>query len=333
MKKYKKILVTGGAGCIGVQVCNQLVERGAEVICYDLAEQIALTQKYLDERVILSNGSIMDKTTLRDVASKCDAIIHLAAHLGVMRTESNKLRCLEINIEGTKNVLDIAAANQIKKFIFASSSEVYGEPLENPITESALTQGRTLYAVSKLAGEELVKAYQYEFKSFNYTILRYFNTYGPFQVAQFVIPKFIHKVMEGQSPVVNGSGDQKRSYNFSEDTARGTIDALESTKTDNLILNIGNSNEPVDLVSLANKIIELGGRKSEITPIIDKNFEHTDRESEREINFRYCDTSLAKKLIGYEPRISLNDGIKKVFETGYIPLSWVTSEKKYLIDE
>ena len=151
--KYKKVLVTGGAGCIGIQVCNQLIKRGIDVVLYDLSEQISLTEKFLDKKIILKHGSIMDRTSLRDSIIGCDAVIHLAAHLGVMRTESNKLRCLEINIECTNNVLEaVVNYKNVKKLVFASSSEVYGEPLTNPIKEDAVTQGRTLYAVSKLAG-------------------------------------------------------------------------------------------------------------------------------------------------------------------------------------
>jgi len=109
--KYKKVLVTGGAGCIGIQVCNQLIKRGIDVVLYDLSEQISLTEKFLDKKIILKHGSIMDRTSLRDSIIGCDAVIHLAAHLGVMRTESNKLRCLEINIEGTKNLIRTVRAS------------------------------------------------------------------------------------------------------------------------------------------------------------------------------------------------------------------------------
>ena len=159
------------------------------------------------------------------------------------------------------------------------------------------------------------------------------NTYGPYQVAQFVIPRFIYRTLNGKSPVINGVGNQKRSYSFSSDTARATVDSLFSNKTNNVVMNIGNSNEPVTLLELANKIIQASGKKGKIKPEINKKFSNTDREADREINFRYCDTTLAKRLINYEPKISLDEGIKKVIDVGYIPLSWITSEKNYLIDE
>ena len=98
-----------------------------------------------------------------------------------------------------KNLLEVANMNGSVKIIFASSSEVYGEPIKNPIKETDITQGKTVYAISKLViGEELVKAYSTEYSKFNYTILRYFNTYGPHQIAQFVIPRFINNVLSKQ---------------------------------------------------------------------------------------------------------------------------------------
>ena len=156
--EFKRILVTGGAGCIGMPVCRELLKRGVQVVLYDLYEQINTIKHMIDDEIEIYYGSILDESSLREAIRGCDGIIHLAAYLGVRRTEVNSMRCLEININGTKNVLDAAIQSNIKKITFASSSEVYGEPLKNPITEDDITQGKTVYAVTKLAGEEIVKA-------------------------------------------------------------------------------------------------------------------------------------------------------------------------------
>ena len=124
-------------------------------------------------------------------------------------------------------------------------------------------------------GEELVKAYCSEYKDINYTILRYFNTYGPNQVAQFVIPKFIN-VMSDISPVVYGDGNQKRSYCFSKDTARGTVDSLLSQDANNMVLNIGNNQSAISLIDLALLIIKMCGKEN-INPRIEANYELTDK--------------------------------------------------------
>ena len=329
----KRVLVTGAAGCIGMAVCKELLRRNVQVVFFDLYEQINRVKEYVDSRNIFFFGSILDKSSLREAIRGCDAVIHLAAYLGVRRTELNRLRCLEINIEGTKNVLDAAIQSKMKKIVFASSSEVYGEPSQNPVTEETVTQGKTIYAISKLAGEELVKAYNAEHNSLNYTILRYFNTYGPFQIAQFVIPKFIHNVLKDKPPIIYGNGKQKRSYNFSEDTARGTVDALYTVATDNLVLNIGNSDELISLVDLAQKVIHISGKKDILSPKILNNFQGTDRNRSREIFHRYCSTEKAKNIIGYESKVPLEVGIEKVISRGVLQPKWATSEKDYTIDD
>ena len=331
--KFKKILITGGAGTIGLPLTDELLSRGIEVVVFDLHEQIQRLKKFINPKAIKFSGSILDNAALRDAMYGCDGVIHLAAHLGVQRTERNRLRCLDINITGTQKVIDACVMNgNIKKINYASSSEVYGEPLENPINENAITQGKTVYAVSKLAGEELIKAYNDEFPDLNYSILRYFNAYGPHQVSQFVISRFIHRVMMDKPPVIFGDGHQKRSYNFSSDTARGTADALLSEKTNGSILNIGNSNEPISLIDLGKKIIKIAGKEDSLEIEVKNTFKGTDRDGKREIFQRYCNTELAKSLIDYQSKISLDEGIKKIIEVGAFEDTWASSEIEYLID-
>lgn len=332
MYKFKKILVTGGAGCIGIQVCNKLVKVGQKVVLFDLYEQINTIKGYLDDRVEVFFGSILDVSSLREAIRGCDGVIHLAAYLGVRRTELNKLRCIEINIDGTKNVLNACSLNNVKKIIFASSSEVYGEPLLNPVSEKEITKGKTVYAITKLAGEELMKAYYDEFK-ISYTILRYFNTYGPHQVSQFVIPKFIKMITENKAPVIYGNGTQERSYNFSADSAEATIKSLFSKKTNSKVLNIGNSKELINLKDLANLIIKICGKSKKLKPVLKGSFKNADRKKDREINKRFCSTKLAKKLINYKPSTKLEKGLKEVLKVGVSKNKWATSEKDYIIDD
>lgn len=333
MYDFKRILVTGGAGCIGMPVCKELLKRGVEVVLYDLYEQINAVKNNIADNIEVFYGSILDESSLREAVRGCDGIIHLAAYLGVRRTEVNSMRCLEININGTKNVLDAAIQSGVKKITFASSSEVYGEPLKNPITEEDIVQGKTVYAISKLCGEELVKAYNSEFKNFNFSILRYFNTYGPHQIAQFVIPKFIRNVLHGKPPVVYGDGRQERSYSFSEDTALGTVDALFSCKADNITMNIGNGSSLISLKDLGELVIDICGKKGELDIIIKNTFEKTDREESREIHQRYCSTMLAKRIIGYQPKVSIEEGIKRMLQVGVSQPKWATSERDYTIDD
>lgn len=329
----ESVLVTGGAGCIGLEVCNQLNQREFKIRLFDLPEQIARVRPAISRSLLVQYGSILDASSLRDAMDGCDAVIHLAAHLGVRRTEMNRLRCLEINIEGTKRVLECAVQHRIRMIVFASSSEVYGEPLGNPVNEKMLTQGKSVYAVSKLAGEELCKAYHQRYPELEYTILRYFNTYGPYQAAQFVIPRFVSNVLKEQSPVIYGDGLQKRSYSHVSDVARATVEALVRKEAVGEIINVGNGGRPLSLSELADLVIAIAGRSGEIHPVYETDFNKTDRKSGREVFERYCDLSKARKFLDFQPEVTLEDGLRELLTSGAVFDMWATTELPYLGDD
>ena len=268
--KIKRVLVTGGAGCIGYQVCKLLEKKKVKVVLFDVPEKIQKIGINQSKYLSFFNGSIMDKVSLEEAIKNCDAVVHLAAYLGVQRTEQNKSRCIEINISGTKNVIDVLNKNKnVKKIIFASSSEVYGEPKSNPVSEKDITQGKTVYAITKLAGEEIIKA-NYELNKVKYVILRYFNTFGPYQVAQFVIPKFISLIRKNKSPIINGNGKQTRSFTYSKDSALATVNCLFSEKVNNKTINIGNNKSKISIINLSKLISKLMNKN--IKPKINSNF-------------------------------------------------------------
>jgi UDP-glucose 4-epimerase len=322
------ILVTGGAGLIGFEVCRQIAEQGGAVRLLDVEAQVERVRADLHPGVDVRCGSIMVPDDLDDAIRGCDAVIHLAALLGVHRSESQRLRCLHINIDGTRNVLESMVRNHVPKIAFASSSEVYGEPLSNPVREDDVTQGKTVYAVSKLAGEELCRAYAQQF-GVRYTILRNFNCYGPYQTAQFVIPKFVYNVLSGRAPVINGDGKQVRCYTYVEDTARATILAIRSEDADGEVLNVGKGDEPINLLDLARLVIRLAGKEGEIEPEVRGGFEDVDRLRDREIHHRFCDPEKAQRLLGWRPTVRLEDGIGRVIESGAIFDRWAEVEDEW----
>ena len=314
------VLIIGGAGMIGSALASQLLSRGGiNVSIYDLPEKIFVMKKFIGG-VSWIEGSILEYTKLRDACRRKDAVFHLAAMLGVGRTESDPLGCLEINYMGTKNVLDAAMNRSVKKFIFASSSEVYGVPLENPIDENARLDARTVYATSKLAGEHLVRGYHKTGEAMTYTIVRFFNTYGPYQVAKFAVSKFILDAHRDRKIIINGSGQQSRSYCFSSDIAEGLIKILHSESADNQILNLGNPDARITLNELCQKIISK--LSFEVSIVHTDQGSMVDRSADREIYTRYCNIDKARKLLGFNPTIDIDVGLNQIIDGGRLFEKW-----------
>ncbi len=307
----KKILITGAAGMIGFELAKQISKKN-RVILFDLHEKIdEIKPNKINKNMKLYRGSILETSSILNAMKDVNCVFHLGAMLGVKNTENDKLKCIEVNIKGTENVLDCMVRSKINKIIFASSSEVYGEPNTNPINEKHITQGKTVYGISKLAGEELCKAYKQKF-NIKYSILRYFNSYGSNQKDNFVISKFIDNVMNNKQPIIYGDGQQTRAYTYVTDTAAGTAKCLDHPKSHNKVFNIGNGKNPINLIELANLIILLNNKNNELKPKFIKKFLGADRTKDREIYFRYCDSSYAQNQLDWRPRVSLKNGLKKI---------------------
>ena len=307
-----KVLVTGGNGLIGRSVVNALLKEGLSVRSMDLAKN----GNTGIEHVV---GSILDVNNVNQAVRGCDAVIHLAAKLGVKRTETQRLETLNINIQGTVNVLEACVKNDIEKVIFSSSSEVYGDQNVELISEICSRNPKSIYGVTKLASEEYLQAYN-SYYDLDYSILRYFNVYGPGQVAEFVLPRFIKATMENNSPIIYGDGSQIRSFCYVDDIARGTLLALLSNNANSEVFNIGNDKDKITILETAKKVIEVSGGNF-IPQLV--SFNDADRTTDRDIKNRIPDISKARKILGYEPEVFLEEGIKKVMDAGEIPDSWI----------
>ena len=325
----KKVFITGGAGFIGRELAKKLVIQGYDVVCFDVGEQFARHQKFmldLQDRGQLSliNGTILDRFKLNTGMKGCDVVFHMAAMLGVQRTEENRLRCMETNVTGTDMVLSACVFNNVNHVVFASSSEVYGEPSNNPITENHETKGKTVYAVSKLAGEELVKGYNQTFPNLEYTLARFFNTYGEGQIAQFVLARFVKAVLEDKNPTVFGDGTQSRSYGHVDDVADGLLAILQNPISHGKVYNLGNSSQLKTLSELAQLVIDELRPNSGLTVDVLGTFDGSDRLETREIFTRYCDTSLAQAELNYDPKISVVEGIHRIAASDHLHDNWPT---------
>lgn len=325
------VFITGVAGLIGRRLTEKLVDAGYGVRGFDLGEQVALCRDRLDAIAakgdfVVTEGTILDRSGVARAMRGCTVVIHLAAMLGVKRTEEDRLRCLEINITGSDHILNACVLNGVRHVIVASSSEVYGEPLSNPVKETDITQGKTVYAISKLASEELAKGYSQAFPSLAHTIVRFFNTYGEGQVAQFVLTRFVRDVLEGRNPVVYGDGQQVRSYAHVDDITEGLVEIIRNPRARNQVYNLGNGAEAMTLRELAQKVIDTLRPDSGLSVEILGGFQGSDRTPEREIHNRVCDSAKAREELGFQASVTVEEGIRRIAAQSRIQHNWPNAE-------
>lgn len=259
------ILITGGAGHLGSALAKKLLDHiSCNVILIDNLSTGSLNKVPESSRVKFIKADINNYDDIVPIFGrfKFDYVFHYAAVVGVKRTLNNPIKVLD-DIEGIKNILSLSKNSGVKRVFYSSSSEVYGEPFEIPQNENTTPlNSRLPYAIVKNVGEAFFKAYYKEY-GLNYTIFRFFNTYGPYQSEDFVIPRFIKLALENQPIPVYGSGMQTRSFCYVDDNIDTCIKAMISDDYSNEVLNVGNDIE-MTILDLAKKIIELTNSDSEI---------------------------------------------------------------------
>jgi len=295
-----KILITGGTGFIGSHL-TQFLKKDNDITIYDVKKPIEKDVKFI-------LGDILDEQKILQSFQDFDAIIHLAATVGVKNTETNPVLTLNTNILGTKNILEACKKHNIKKMIFASSSEIYGEPRKVPIDEIQTPIPITTYGISKLASEEYLKSYA-KTCGFNYSILRFFNVVGPKQSSRFVLPEFIKNALNNKPLVIHGNGLQIRAFCHIADICQGIEKSI--CKGDGEIFNIGNDLEPITIENLAKKVISVLNSQSTIKYI---SFEKSGRNREQEIMTRIPSIQKAKKILSYRPEHNLKEIINSIAE-------------------
>ena len=295
-----KVLVTGGNGFIGLSLVEALLEQGHDVRVLDL-KQPAIQHKNLE----FVKKSIMDDVI--DVIKDSDMVYHLAAVLGVDQTDKRPLETIRVNLEGSVNVFKSAVEAGVKNMVYASSSEVYGNPRELPIREDSVKGPVSTYGVSKLAAEIYAQAYNQEFGA-NIKIARFFNVYGPRQSDNFVVSIFLNNALRGEPIRVFGDGSQTRCFTYVTDAIGGVLKVVDRGKSRE-VYNVGN-NHPTTILQLADTIKEVTGSKSEIVKV---GYGKDSRLREREIDYRIPDISKINS-IGWEPKTRIAEGIKKILE-------------------
>lgn len=301
----EKILVTGGAGFIGSNLSETLSQDSTnEIVVVD--NLLTGHEEYLPAKGNLKfiKADVNDRSEIEPIFKNndFDYVYHYAAVVGVERTLKNPLMVLE-DIQGIKNVLDLAK-DGVKRVLFSSSSEVYGEPVEIPQHEETTPlNSRLPYAVVKNLGEAFLKSYYHE-HGLDYTIFRFFNTYGPHQSDDFVVSRFLDAALDGRDITVYGDGSQTRTFCYIADNVEATAKARAEQSFENQVVNIGNDIE-IRIVDLARRIIELTDSKSKIV--------HLPPLKEGDMKRRQPDVTKMMRLLG-RSLTPLDEGIKKLIE-------------------
>lgn len=298
------ILITGGAGNIGSAIASKLSERLDHfIVIVDNLMTGDLSKIPKKENVKFIKANANDYNDIVPIFGRYnfDYVFHYAAVVGVKRTLENPMMVLN-DIEGIKNILSLSKNSGVKRVFYSSSSEVYGEPFEIPQNEKTTPlNSRLPYAIVKNVGEAFFKSYYQEY-GLEYTIFRFFNTYGPNQSEDFVVPRFLKSALKNEPIYIYGDGLQTRSFCYVDDNIETCINAMQNDTCLNDVLNVGSDKE-MTILDLAKKVIEVSESKSEILflpPL-----------KEGDMTRRCPDTSKMKSVLGKE-LIPLEEGIIKL---------------------
>ena len=305
----KKILITGGAGNIAGSLANKLVQSKENyyVVIVDNLSTGSVNKlppaSFHNWRFIKADVNNFNDISSIMVSYQFDYVFHYAAVVGVKRTLENPVNVLR-DIDGIKNILELSKNTGVRRVFYSSSSEVYGEPVSMPQHEDTTPlNSRLPYAIVKNVGEAFFRSYEKEY-GLNYTIFRFFNTYGPRQSEDFVLPKFLQAAYANKDITLYGDGLQTRTFCYVDDNIDTTIKTMESNEALNDTINVGSDKE-ITILDLAKLIIRLTGSSSKII--------HLPPLMEGDMTRRLPDTRKMKEIIN-RPLISLEEGIKMMIK-------------------
>ncbi len=319
-----KVLVTGGAGFIGSHLVERLLGMGHDIVCldnfndfYDPAVKHRNIEKaFWSKRYTLVSGDILDRDLLEKIfADGLDAVVHLAAWAGVRPSIQNPVIYQQVNVEGTVNLLEACRAHGVKKFVFASSSSVYGGRKDVPFREiDDVMKPISPYAASKVSGEALCYTYHHLY-DIHVHALRFFTVYGPRQRPEMAIHLFARKMLEGAPIRAFGDGKSSRDYTYIDDIIDGVTASLLNCSGFEII-NLGGS-KATTLERLLTLIAERLGKKPRIELAPDQP---------GDVPTTYADVAKAKRLLDYEPKVGIEEGIDRF-------CTWLEEELKHTESE
>ena len=309
MNKSMRVLVTGGAGFIGSHIVDRLISDGFEVRIIDNLStgRLENIQRHLGNgKADFIKGDIRNASLVRKSVDDVGVVVHLAALTSVPFSLENPSLTFDVNLLGTLHLLRSSINEGVRKFVFVSSCSVCGEPESLPVTEEAQTNPISPYAESKIAAERYCLGFQ-ERGFLGSVVLRFFNVYGPRQGMNDysgVITRFIDCCRQRLPLAIHGDGSQTRDFVSVYDTVEAVLASIKRRDADGKVFNIG-SGTPTSINELAKTVSELAGVDLELS---------YEKSRDGDIKDSYADISRAKKILGYEPKVCLRDGLRALLE-------------------
>jgi UDP-glucose 4-epimerase len=304
----RAVLVTGGAGFIGSNLVRGLLERGDDVRVLDnFSTGNRDNLDGLDVQVV--EGELRSYERVHNAVRGVEIVFHLGALGSVPRSVQDPLTSSAVNVEGTLNVLLAARDEGIRRVVFSSSTSVYGSTRELPTTEATPPDPLSPYGVAKLAAERYCVSFSRVYESFETVVLRYFNVFGPRQspYSQYaaVIPLFVHAIDAGEPVTIHGDGEQSRDFTYVGNVVDATISAADAAGASGRAFNIAGG-RPASVNTVADTIGSILGKP------VEKQF--APRRA-GDISDSWADLTAAREVLGYEPRVDLEDGLRLTVES------------------
>jgi len=315
-------MVTGAAGFIGARTSEMLIEQGHTVTGVDNVNQAydVRLKEYRLKRLNAMPGFSFQRLDISDrqavaspLAGNCEGLIHLAAWAGVRTSVENPWVFVDANVMGTLNMLELARSQGIPKFVLASTSSIYGANPPYPTPETASSsEPLQPYAASKKGAEALAHAYHY-LHGIDMTVVRFFTVYGPAGRPDLALFRFVQWITEGRPVRVNGDGEQSRGFTYIDDIARGIQAALKPLGYE--IVNLG-GHEVITINQLIRLVEGTVGKKAEV--------QHGPPNL-ADMRMNWADVNKAGELLGWEPRVGLQEGVRRLVE-------WYNAEREWARD-
>jgi len=310
--KGKNILVTGGAGFIGSHIVDRLSSENKVIVLDNLFSGLLSNLEKSKDKITFVKGDVLDKALLKDIVAEVEFVFHLAANVGNIRSIKDPYFDMDVNIRGMLNLLEACRSANIKRLVYSSSGAIFGEAKYLPIDEEHPLNPESPYAVSKLAAEKYCFAF-HKVHGVPATAVRYFNAYGPRQDSSEyanAISIFFGRIKDGKPLTIFGDGKQTRDFVFIEDIVTANILAAIHPAAVGEIFNIA-TGQATSINQLVSIIRQISGRES---PVI-----YADPRA-GEVRYSRANIDKAKKLLGYSPQTSLNEGLlltwKEVIKEG-----------------